>query len=74
MLKNDLIFAFDLGSGSMGVCVRKGENILYLDSLLIDSEFASMKETSKLRRQIRTRVAHKKREEWWIEKAKEADF
>jgi CRISPR-associated endonuclease Csn1 len=58
----------------MGVCVRKGENILYLDSLLIDSEFASVKETSKLRRQIRTRIAHRKREEWWIEKAKEADF
>ncbi|GHT17159.1 hypothetical protein AGMMS49573_08490 [Endomicrobiia bacterium] len=72
MSENNLIFAFDLGSGSMGVCVRKGEKILCLESLLINPEFASVENASKLRRQIRTRIAHKKREEWWIEKAKEA--
>ncbi|GMO55007.1 MAG: hypothetical protein Ta2C_09170 [Candidatus Endomicrobiellum trichonymphae] len=72
MSENNLIFAFDLGSGSMGVCVRKGEKILCLESLLIDPKFASVENASQLRRQIRTRIAHKKREEWWIEKAKEA--
>jgi CRISPR-associated endonuclease Csn1 len=72
MSENNLIFAFDLGSGSIGVCVRKEAKILYLDSLLIDPKFASVEDASKLRRQIRTRIAHKKREEWWMEKAKEA--
>ncbi|MDR1774294.1 MAG: hypothetical protein LBR30_05440 [Clostridioides sp.] len=71
-MNNKLIFAFDLGSGSIGICVREGENILYLDSLLIDSDFASVENATKLRRQIRTRIAHKKREEWWIKQAKKA--
>ncbi|MDR1720903.1 MAG: hypothetical protein LBR09_00685, partial [Endomicrobium sp.] len=71
-MNDKLIFAFDLGSGSMGICVRKGEEILYLRSLLIDSEFGSVETAAKLRRQIRTRIAHKKREEWWREQAGQA--
>jgi CRISPR-associated endonuclease Csn1 len=71
-MNNNLIFAFDLGSGSIGICVRKGREILYLDSLLIDPEYASVKEAAKRRRQIRTRIAHKKREDWWNKEAEKA--
>ncbi len=69
MADNKLIYSFDLGSGSLGICVREGSNIKYLDSLLIDSEYASIKEVANRRRQIRTRLAHKERESWWIKQA-----
>ena len=69
MGNNKLIYSFDLGSGSLGICVRDGSNIKYLDSLLIDSEYASIKEVANRRRQIRTRLAHKARESWWIQQA-----
>ena len=62
MAKNELVYSFDLGSGSIGVCARSGKNILYLDSLLIDADFASVKDVATRRRQYRTRIAHKKRE------------
>ncbi|MDR2399530.1 MAG: hypothetical protein LBD61_03790 [Endomicrobium sp.] len=62
MPSNELVYSFDLGSGSIGVCVRSGKNILHLESLLIDPDFASVKEASMRRRQIRTRIAHKERE------------
>lgn len=69
MENNKLIYSFDLGSGSLGICVREGSNIKYLDSLLIDSEYASIKDVANRRRQIRTRFAHKARESWWIQQA-----
>ena len=72
MAKNELVYSFDLGSGSIGVCARSGKNILYLDSLLIDADFASVKDVATRRRQYRTRIAHKKREKWWEEQAKKA--
>jgi CRISPR-associated endonuclease Csn1 len=68
--KDELIYSFDLGSGSIGVCVRRGEEILCLESFLIDSEYASAKEASSRRKQIRTRIAHKEREKWWDKQAK----
>jgi CRISPR-associated endonuclease Csn1 len=71
-MQNELVYSFDLGSGSMGVCVRRGKDVLLLDSLLIDNEFGSVKETTLRRRQIRTRVAHKEREKWWDKQAKAA--
>ncbi|AKL98454.1 type II CRISPR RNA-guided endonuclease Cas9 [Endomicrobium proavitum] len=72
MPKQELVYSFDLGSGSIGVCVRSGKNILHLNSLLLDNEFASVKEAAAQRRQIRTRIAHKEREKWWNEQAKKA--
>jgi CRISPR-associated endonuclease Csn1 len=72
MPKHELVYSFDLGSGSIGSCVRSGKKILYLDSLLIDAEFASVQEAAARRRQIRTRIAHKEREKWWNEQAKKA--
>ena len=72
MSDKELIYSFDLGSGSLGICVREGSNIKYLDSLLIDSEYASIKDVANRRRQIRTRLAHKARESWWIQQAQSA--
>ncbi len=66
------VFAFDLGSGSLGECVRNGDKVEYLNSLLIDAEFASTKEQAQQRRGFRTRQAHLARERWWKECAKEA--
>lgn len=72
MNDKDLIYSFDLGSGSLGICVRQGKEVKYIDSLLIDKDFASIKESANRRRQIKTRMAHKQREKWWKEEAKKA--
>ena len=66
------IFSFDLGSGSIGECVRDGEDIKHLSSLLIDSEFASLVSIRPQRRAFRMRLAHKARESWWIQIALQA--
>lgn len=66
------IFSFDLGSGSLGECVRDGEEIKYLNSLLLDPEFAAIDEQRIQRRGFRTRQAHRAREQWWRTCAKEA--
>lgn len=66
------IFSFDLGSGSIGECVRDGEEVKHLSSLLIDSEFASLVSIRQQRRAFRTRLAHKARESWWIQIALQA--
>src|SRR3989339_838064 len=72
MSDNDLIFSFDIGTGSIGECVRQGSEIKHLESLLIPAEYASTKDATKKRHQIRTREAHKAREDWWRKQAKEA--
>jgi CRISPR-associated endonuclease Csn1 len=72
--KNDVVFAFDLGTGSIGECVRQGSDILHLDSLIIPAEFASTKDQAKKRRMVRTRIAHKAREKWWLEQARAAEI
>lgn len=67
-----IIFAFDIGTGSLGTCVRKDKEILMLDVDLLPQDFATLKEAREKRRQIRTRIAHKMREKWWKEQAKKA--
>ena len=67
-----LIFAFDIGTGSIGECVRKGNEILHLNSLLLPADFASIEDRAKRRRQYRTRLAHKARETWWKQEAEKA--
>lgn len=69
---NELIWSFDLGTGSVGECARKGKEIIHIQSLLLPNDFGSLKEARERRRQIRTRDAHKKREQWWREQAKKA--
>ncbi|HNT98145.1 MAG TPA: HNH endonuclease domain-containing protein [Elusimicrobiales bacterium] len=63
--KNANICAFDIGVASLGLCVRRGQEVSLLESLLIPAEYASTKEAAKRRRLIRTRIAHHKREAWW---------
>jgi len=70
--QKETIWSFDLGTGSIGECIRCGEKISHLHSLILPKDFAALGEVRKRRHQIKTRIAHKKREEWWREKAKEA--
>lgn len=71
MEKEKTIFAFDVGKSSLGICARRGDDILTLRVLTIPVEFASIKDFRTRRRAFRTRLAHKKREKWlqskWLE-------
>ena len=60
-----VIFGFDVGLGSLGLAVRKGEKVIHADSLLIDAEVATIKDQAEKRRQKRTRDTHQAREKWW---------
>jgi hypothetical protein len=61
---NDMVWAFDLGKGSIGEAVRRGNEFLHKASLLIPAEFAETKTAAGRRRMWRTRQAHKAREQW----------
>ena len=71
-MEKELVFSFDLGTTSIGECVRHGSSIEHLTTHLIPEDTASIKEQAKRRRQKRSRIAHKRREEWWRTCAKEA--
>jgi CRISPR-associated endonuclease Csn1 len=58
------IWAFDLGKGSIGEAVRRGNEFLHKASLLIPADFAETKTAAGRRRMSRTREAHKAREQW----------
>ena len=61
---NEIVWAFDLGKGSIGEAVRRGNEFLHKASLLIPAEFAETKTAAGRRRMMRTRDAHKEREIW----------
>jgi len=61
---NDIVWAFDLGKGSIGEAVRQGTTFLHKASLLIPADFAETKTAANRRRMWRTRQAHKAREQW----------
>ena len=61
---NEIVWAFDLGKGSIGEAVRRGNEFLHKASLLIPAEFAETKTAAGRRRMFRTREAHKARERW----------
>ena len=61
---NEMVWAFDLGKGSIGEAVRCGNEFLHQASLLIPAEFAETKTAAGRRRMWRTRQAHKAREQW----------
>ena len=64
MRDNDsLVFAFDIGFASLGIAIRRGNEIIHADALLLDSNIGSMKDERARRRGYRTRQAHKRREE-----------
>lgn len=60
----DIVWAFDLGKGSIGEAVRQGTKFLHKASLLIPADFAETKTARDRRRMHRTREAHKAREKW----------
>ncbi len=61
---NEMVWAFDLGKGSIGEAVRRGNEFLHKASLLIPADFAETKTAAGRRRMWRTRLAHKARERW----------
>ena len=63
-LSNVIVWAFDLGKGSIGEAVRQGNKFLHKASLLIPAEFAETRTARDRRRMWRTRQAHKAREQW----------
>lgn len=69
---NEKIFAFDLGTGSIGTCIRQGKEVEFIDVEILPGDFATLTEARERRRQIRTRIAHKVREEWWKKHAQSA--
>jgi hypothetical protein len=54
----EMVWAFDLGKGSIGEAVRHGNEFLHKASLLIPAEFAETKTAAGRRRMWRTRLAH----------------
>src|SRR5208337_4440974 len=67
---NDMVWAFDLGKGSIGEAVRRGNKFLHKESLLIPAELgrrgpATVSGTPASRyRALKTREAHHEREHW----------
>ena len=61
---NEIVWAFDLGKGSIGEAVRQGNEFLHKASLLIPPDFAETRPARDRRRMFRTREAHKARERW----------
>jgi CRISPR-associated endonuclease Csn1 len=64
LASNEMVWAFDLGKGSIGEAVRRGNEFLHKASLLIPAEFSETKTAAGRRRMWRTRLAHKAREQW----------
>jgi CRISPR-associated endonuclease Csn1 len=62
------VFSFDVGKGSLGICVRQGLNILELDSKLVDATYpcitANGRGLTTRVRMARTRRFHKARLTW----------
>lgn len=69
---SEIVWAFDLGKGSIGEAVRRGTTFLHKASLLIPAEFAETRTARDRRRMYRTRLAHRSREKWLHEVMKEA--
>jgi hypothetical protein len=74
MNEEPLVWAFDLGKGSIGEAVRQGSNFLHKAALLIPADFAETKTAATRRRMWRTRQAHKAREEWLNGVMREAEI
>src|ERR1035441_4510825 len=62
--RQETVWAFDLGKGSIGEAGRQGTRFLHKESLLIPPDFAKTDAAATRRRSKRTRKAHKRREEW----------
>lgn len=67
----DTIWGFDVGKASLGFAVRVGDEIVRASSLIMDEDFGETKTAAALRRQWRTRLAHKAREKYLEERLRE---
>lgn len=61
---NGLVFGFDIGTGSIGYAVRKGNQFLDVGVLIVPSDVGSLKNRRTLRRQRRTLRSRKRRRQW----------
>jgi len=66
------VFAFDVGTASLGIAVRKDFDMIRYESLLLPQEAGGMDELREARRQYRTRLAHAAREAYWKRICEEA--
>jgi CRISPR-associated endonuclease Csn1 len=62
----------DLGTGSLAVLARQGDNILWSKSILLEPTTASLAARRNRRRMIKTRLSHRAREFWWNQCARDA--
>lgn len=61
----DLVFGFDVGTGSIGYAVRKGKDFLDVDVLICPEEINDLSGRRALRRQRRTLRSRKNRRQWF---------
>ena len=72
--KNNHVWGFDIGKGSLGEAVRIGGDFKHIASVLLDPEFGEIKTAALARRQVRTRKAHKAREKWLGESSEQDEI
>src|SRR5665213_1174562 len=60
-----LVFGFDVGTGSIGYAVRKGNEFKDVGVLICDSEGSDLSKRRDLRRQRRTLRSKKFRRQWF---------
>jgi len=69
-MSEKLVYAFDLGKASLGICVREGHDIKEVQSLSIHPEYADISKLRDRKRAKKLRKFHKRREEYlkqvWI--------
>lgn len=64
-MNSEIVFGFDIGTGSFGIAVRRDMEMLLGESLLLPADAGSLDELRAARRQYRTRLAHAAREAYW---------
>ena len=63
--QDGLVFGFDVGTGSIGYAVRKGNEFKDVGVLICDSEGSDLSKRRELRRQRRTLRSRKYRRQWF---------
>lgn len=64
---NDLVFGFDLGTGSIGYAVRRGSEFLDVGVLICDSDIGALDGRNSMRRMRRTLRSRTYRRKWTAE-------
>ncbi len=63
-MEEQLVFAFDVGTGSLGIAVRRGYTMLEAQSFKLEADHGKRDELRKIIRAYRTRKAHQAREKF----------